>query len=282
MNTLRTTLASPGLVVAPGVYDGLSAKIARRAGCSTVYASGGAIARSMGYPDIGLVSSTEMLKRIQEIVDAAEVPVIADADTGYGNPLNVVRTVRDLERAGVAALHLEDQDFPKKCGHYDGKRVVPAAEMAQKVRAAVWARRSPDLLVIARTDARATTGLDDAIERARTYKQAGADILFVEAPETPEEIERVARELPGPLLLNMFQGGKTPVLPLANLERMGYKLVIVPSDLQRVAVRAMQLAAAALLSSGNTAGLDAISFADRDELIDKPAWDDLESRFSGS
>lgn len=280
MSTLKARLSSPGPIVAPGVYDGLSAKIARKAGFTTVYASGGAIARSMGLPDLGLVTSTEMLKRLEEIVDAAELPVIADADTGYGNSMNVVRTVRDLERAGVAALHLEDQDFPKKCGHYEGKRIVPAAEMAAKIQAAVWARRNPDLLVIARTDARAITGLDDAIERARAYKEAGADILFVEAPQTREEIERVARELPGPLLLNMFQGGKTPVLGLADVERMGYKIIIVPSDLQRVAIRAMQAAAAALLRSGNTADLEAISFADRDDLIDKPIWDEIESRFS--
>ena len=230
---LRQLIADGDVVVAPGVYDGLSARLAARAGFRAVYATGGGIARGMGYPDLGLLSLREIVERLANIVEQVEVPVIADADTGYGNALNVRRTVREFERAGVAAFHLEDQTFPKRCGHYDDKAVVPTAEMVQKLRAAREALTDPDLVLIARTDALAVEGLDAALERAQAYHAAGADVIFVEAPTSEAEIETIARRVTAPKLINMFQGGKTPLVPLAKLRELGYRIVIIPSDLQR-------------------------------------------------
>src|SRR5918994_1875273 len=237
---LRQLLKGDDVVVAPGVYDGLSARLARHAGFAAVYATGGGIARSMGYPDLGLLGLSEVVERLAEIVEHAGVPVIADADTGYGNALNVRRAVREFERAGVAGLHLEDQTFPKRCGHYDDKSLVPVAEMVGKLRAARDAAGDADLVLIARTDAIAVEGLDAALERAHAYAEAGADVLFVEAPTSEAQIETIARRLPAPKLLNMFEGGKTPLVDLGRLRALGYRIVIIPSDLQRAAIRAMQ------------------------------------------
>ncbi|MDR7485093.1 MAG: isocitrate lyase/phosphoenolpyruvate mutase family protein [Armatimonadota bacterium] len=278
---LRERLRARGLLVAPGVFDGLSARIAAEAGFEALYASGGAIARSAGLPDLGLLSLTEVVTRIREIVDATALPVIADADAGYGNALSVIRTVREFERAGVAALHLEDQVTPKKCGHYPGKQLVAADEFVDKLRAALDARRDPDLVIIARTDARAVLGLDAAIERARRYAEAGADVLFVEAPESEEELERIARTLPGPLLVNMFAGGKTPLVAPARLEALGYRIMIVPSDLQRAAIAAMQEAAALVRATGTATGMGdrLASFAERDRLVGLAAWEERERRY---
>jgi 2-methylisocitrate lyase-like PEP mutase family enzyme len=266
---LRTLIAGGEVVVAPGVYDGLSARLAARAGFDAVYATGGGIARSMGYPDLGLISMTEMVARIAGIVEHAGVPVIADADTGYGNALNARRAVRELERAGVAALHLEDQVFPKRCGHYDDKAVVPVEEMAQKLRAARDAATDPDLVLIARTDALAVEGLDSAIARGQAYAAAGADVIFVEAPTTDADIEAIARRLPQPKLINMFEGGKTPLVPLDRLAALGYRIVIIPSDLQRAAIRAMEETLAAIRRDGNSrAAADRMaSFADREAVV---------------
>src|SRR6202795_1329770 len=201
---LRQLITDGDVVVAPGVYDGLSARLSARAGFPALYATGGGIARSMGYPDLGLLSPREIVDRLANIVEHAGVPVIADADTGYGNALNVRRAVREFERAGVAAFHLEDQAFPKRCGHYDDKALISTAEMNQKLRAARDAAEDPDLVLIARTDAIAVEGLDAAIERARAYAAAGADVLFVEAPGSGAQIETSARSLPCPTLINMF------------------------------------------------------------------------------
>jgi 2-methylisocitrate lyase-like PEP mutase family enzyme len=267
--TLRTLLKGDDVVIAPGVYDGLSARLARAAGFAAVYATGGGIARSMGYPDLGLLSLSEVLDRLREIVHQAHVPVIADADTGYGNALNVRRTVREFERAGVAALHLEDQTFPKRCGHLDDKSVVPVAEMVGKVRAARAAAPDPDLVLIARTDAIAVEGLDAAIERAQAYAEAGADVVFVEAPTSEAQIETIARRLPVPKLLNMFEGGKTPFVPLARLRALGYRIVIIPSDLQRAAIHAMQLVLGAIRRDGNSRSVAdrLVSFAEREAIV---------------
>jgi 2-methylisocitrate lyase-like PEP mutase family enzyme len=267
--TLRTLLKGEDVVIAPGVYDGLSARLARAAGFAAVYATGGGIARSMGYPDLGLLSLSEVLDRLREIVHQAHVPVIADADTGYGNALNVRRTVREFERAGVAALHLEDQTFPKRCGHLDDKSVVPVAEMVGKVRAARAAAPDPDLVLIARTDAIAVEGLDAAIERAQAYAEAGADVVFVEAPTSEAQIETIARRLPVPKLLNMFEGGKTPFVPLARLRALGYRIVIIPSDLQRAAIHAMQLVLGAIRRDGNSRSVAdrLVSFAERETIV---------------
>jgi len=266
---LRQLLKGEGVVVAPGVYDGLSARLARRAGFAAVYATGGGIARSMGYPDLGLLGMTEVIERLAGIVEHAGVPVIADADTGYGNALNVRRTVREFERAGVAALHLEDQTFPKRCGHLDDKSVVPIAEMAGKLRAARDAAGDADLVLIARTDAIAVEGLDGALERAHAYAEAGADVIFVEAPVSEAQIEAIARRVPGPKLLNMFEGGKTPLVPLARLHTLGYRIVIIPSDLQRAAIRAMQDVLAAIARDGNSRSVAdrMASFTEREAIV---------------
>jgi 2-methylisocitrate lyase-like PEP mutase family enzyme len=268
-STLRQLLRGDDLVVAPGVYDGLSARLARAAGFVAVYATGGGIARSMGYPDLGLLSLSEVLDRLREIVHHAQVPVIADADTGYGNALNVRRTVREFEGAGVAALHLEDQTFPKRCGHLDDKSVVPLAEMVGKVRAARDAAPDPDLVLIARTDALAVEGLDAAIERAHAYAEAGADVVFVEAPTSEDQIETIARRLPMPKLLNMFEGGKTPFVPLARLRALGYRIVIIPSDLQRAAIHAMEGVLAAIRRDGSSRSVAErlVSFAEREDIV---------------
>ena len=266
---LRKLIGSGEVVVAPGVYDGLSAHLARQAGFPAVYATGGGIARSMGYPDLGLVSMTEVVARLALIVEHAGVPVIADADTGYGNALNTRRAIREFERAGVAALHLEDQVFPKRCGHYDDKAVVPVAEMQAKLRAAREAAEDPDLVLIARTDALAIEGFDAAIARGQAYAEAGADALFIEAPTTEAQIEAIARRLPQPQLINMFEGGKTPFVPPARLRALGYRIVIIPSDLQRAAIHAMQDVLAAIRRDGSSRGLAdrMVSFAEREAIV---------------
>jgi len=279
--TLRA-LMRDDIVVAPGVYDGLSARLTVQAGFIAAYATGGGIARSMGYPDLGLLSMNEIVDRLANIVEHAGVPVIADADTGYGNALNVRRMVREFERAGVAALHLEDQQFPKRCGHYDDKSVVPALEMAQKLRAARDAATDPDLVLIARTDALAIEGLDAALDRAQAYAEAGADVIFVEAPVSVEQIEAIARRVPQPKLVNMFQGGKTPLVPVATLRELGYRIVIIPSDLQRAAIRAMEEVLAAIRRDGSSAAVvdRMASFKDREAVVDTGTYLALDRKYA--
>jgi 2-methylisocitrate lyase-like PEP mutase family enzyme len=264
------------------VYDGLSARLVGRAGFPAAYATGGGIARSMGYPDLGLLSVSEIVDRLANIVEHAGVPVIADADTGYGNALNARRAVREFERAGVAALHLEDQTFPKRCGHYEDKSVVPMLEMTQKLRAARDAMADPDVVLIARTDALAIEGLDAAIERAHAYAHAGADVIFIEAPTTMEQIEAIARRVPQPKLMNMFQGGKTPLVPVARLKALGYQIVIIPSDLQRAAIRAMDDVLAAIARDGSSAALAdrMATFTDREIVVDTGAYLDLDRKYA--
>jgi len=278
---LRALLARGGLLIVPGVYDGLSARIAEAAGFDTLYVSGGAIARGMGYPDVGLVTQTEMVKRLEEIRAVTSLPLIVDADTGYGNALNVIRTVRAYERADAAALHIEDQVEPKRCGHYEGKQVVSVSEMRQKIQAAIAARESGELLIIARTDARAVLGLEEAIARGNAYAEAGADVIFVEAPQSLAEIERIACEVRAPLLINMFWGGKTPLVPPARLAELGYRIMIMPSDLQRAASHAMQRAAAMLRQQGNTAAItdEMVSFTEREGIVGLPEIEELQRRF---
>ena len=277
---LRQLLEGDDIVIAPGVYDGLSARIATAAGFSALYCSGGAVARSSGVPDLGLLTMTEVLARLREVIDATSLPVIADADTGYGNAVNVVRTVREFERLGAAAIHLEDQVAPKKCGHYAGQELISAGEMVQKLRAAVDTRK--EMLIIARTDARGQVGLDEAIRRGRLYAEAGADIVFIEAPTSREEIETIARSVDAPLLINMFEGGRTPLIPAAELAAMGYRLMVVPSDLQRAAIRAMELVAEVLRRDGSSAAIrDRLaSFAERDAIVNLAAWTELDAQYA--
>ena len=280
---LRELLRAGDVVVAPGVWDGLSARLVARAGFPAAYATGGGIARSMGYPDLGLLSLSEVASRLANIVEHAGVPVIADADTGYGNALNAQRAVREFERAGVAALHLEDQTFPKRCGHYDDKSVVPAAEMAQKLRAARDAMTDSDIVLIARTDALAVEGLDAAVERAQAYAAAGADVIFIEAPVSVEQIEAIARRVPQPKLINMFQGGKTPLVPVARLKALGYQIVIIPSDLQRATIRAMDDVLAAIARDGSSAALAErmASFTEREAVVDTAAYLARDAKYAG-
>lgn len=271
---LRQLMAEGGTVVAPGGYDGISARMIERAGFPAVYASGGAIARSTGLPDLGLMSMAEITDRLASMVDVVSVPVIADADTGYGNALNAQHMVRAFERAGVAGFHLEDQQFPKRCGHYDDKSIVPLREMTQKIRAVKDAATDPDLVLIARTDGLAVEGLEATIDRSHAYMEAGADVIFVEAPTSIEQIERIAELLPYPKLINMFAGGKTPLIPTARLAAMGYAIVIIPSDLQRAALFAMEQTLQAILRDGDSSAVQdrMVSFAEREAIIGTADW----------
>ena len=227
---LRARLAAKGLITAPGVYDMISARIADRMGFPALYMTGfGVVASHLGLPDAGLATYSDMVGRVNQICTIASTPLIADADTGYGGLLNVAHTVRGYIKAGAAAVQLEDQEFPKKCGHTPGRRVIPAADMVKKIRVAVEARGDGDILIVARTDARTAHGLDEALRRADAYAKAGADILFVESPESEREMEKICASFELPLMANMVEGGKTPVLPSAQLEKLGYRIAIFPA-----------------------------------------------------
>src|SRR5947208_1148881 len=239
---LRELLASSDLIVAPGAYDALSARLITQAGFPVAYMTGFCTAASMlGQPDVGLVTMSEMVHRAAALTSVmGDCPLIADADTGYGNPINVRRTLREYERAGVAAIHIEDQVWPKRCGHMEGKRVIPLDEMVQKIRAAVDARQDPDFVIIARTDANAVYGLEDALRRGRAYRDAGADVIFIEAPRSIEELRAIAQAFPDvPLLYNWAESGKTPLLPLEEIHALGFKIVIFPVSLLFAATHTM-------------------------------------------
>lgn len=278
---LKTLIATPDLFVAPGCFDGLSARLIEQAGFQVAYASGGAIARGAGFPDLGLMAFTEVAHQMEQIAAAVEIPVIADFDTGYGNALNAQRAARFFMRSGVAAIHIEDQTFPKKCGHYNDKSVIPVNTMRGKIRA-VRDVVGDDLVVIARTDALAVEGFEPAIERCHAYADAGADMIFFEAPQSEEQIEAAARLLPYPKLLNMFRGGKTPEVPLPRLRQMGYRLVIVPSDLQRAAIHAMTRALDVLREDGDTGRMagEMVSFHEREAIVGAEHYDELNRRYS--
>lgn len=280
--TLRELLARPEPLLLPGVHDALSARLAQQAGFEAVYLSGSAVAMSLlGLPDIGLVTATEVVEQARRVVDAIDVPLICDADTGYGNALNVARTVRSLEAAGVAAVQLEDQQFPKRCGHFEGKEVIGREEMVMKVRAAVEARRNRDTLVIARTDARACLGLDAAIERALTYHEAGADILFVEAPQSVEELRLVGERIPAPLLVNVVEGGKTPQLEFEEYATLGFRMILYPTAPVRVAARALGNFYRMLRVERSTRALlgSMVSFSERNEINELDRYWRLERRY---
>ena len=245
------------------------------------YVSGGAIARGTGYPDIGLMTMTEVSAVLAHIVNVSGLPVIADADTGFGNALNVRRTVQEFERVGVAGLHLEDQTFPKRCGHLDNKTLIPMSEMCHKIHVARASLIDPEFLIIARTDAIAVEGFDSAITRAKAYVEAGADMIFVEAPQTIEQIEAIAREVPGPKLINMFHGGKTPMVPIDRLQALGFSLVIIPSDLQRAAIKAMQVTLEAIREFGNSETLSKhmVTFNEREAIIETASYLAIDQQF---
>lgn len=280
--TLKKLLQRDKLLVAPGCFDGLSARLVEEAGFEAAYLSGGAVARSMGIPDIGLVTMSETIERAGQVVSAVKLPVIADADTGYGNAVNLVRTVREFERAGVAAIHIEDQITPKRCGHLDGKEVISIPEMAKKLEAALAARTDAEFCIIARTDARGVHGLDDAIERARVFAKLGVDAVFVEAPQSEEELAEIPQRLPGvPLLVNVFKGGKTPMLPMERLQAMGYRIAIYPSETQRAAIHSMRRALTTLKREGTTESIDdsLTTFKERDKVVGLDDWQKIENQY---
>jgi len=280
--TLKELLRRPKLLVAPGCFDGLSARLVEEAGFEAAYLSGGAVARSMGIPDIGLVTMSEVIERAAQVVSAIKIPIIADADTGYGNATNLVRAVREFERIGVAAIHIEDQITPKRCGHLDGKEVIPLAEMELKLAAALDSRTDPDFVIIGRTDARGVLGFNDAIRRAKAFTRLGVDAIFVEAPQSEDELAEIPRQLPDiPLLVNVFKGGKTPMLPVDRLERMGYRIAIYPSETQRAGIYAMRQTLALLKREGTTEAMDAVltTFKQRDKIVGLDDWQELERRY---
>jgi 2-methylisocitrate lyase-like PEP mutase family enzyme len=280
--TMRRELVAGAGVLMAGAGNALAARCIEAAGFQTLLVSGAAVANSyLGVPDIGLVSVTELAEHVAAIREAVNIPILADADTGFGNAINTRRTVRLLERAGANAIMLEDQTFPKRCGHFDGKDVIPAQEMISKIKAAVDARIDPDLMILARTDARAVEGLDGALARARAYQAAGADFLFVEAPLTREELLAIPREVPGIHLCNMVIGGKTPLLPRAELAAAGYAVVCYANAALQASMLAMQQVLGHLRARGSIAGVEdkLMMFAERQKLVDAERYKGLEKRY---
>jgi 2-methylisocitrate lyase-like PEP mutase family enzyme len=283
--TFHRTLASGVPILSTGVYDCVSAICAERAGFTSVSISGAAVAASvLGYPDLGLLTLTEAVNQARNIARSVDIPVLVDADTGYGNALNVMRTVREFEDAGLAGVSIEDQTFPKRCGHYDGIALIAAEEMAVKVRAACEARRHADFVIMARTDARSVEGLDGAIERACRYADAGADMIFVESLADEAEMRKVVAQVPRPLKINLLEGGKTPRPPFAHLFELGFRLVNYSGLLQRAAIRAMDVALEVLRRDGVTAGLypdRIVNLAERNALLRLESFYALEERLYG-
>ena len=281
---LRRLLKEEEILLAPGCFNALSARLIEQAGFKAIYVSGAAVAGNfLGYPDIGLTTMSEMLENARNIVRVTSLPVICDADTGFGNAINMMRTVREFESAGLAGIQIEDQVMPKKCGHTEGKLLISKAEMVQKVKAAVDARQDPDFVLVVRTDAIAVNGLDDALDRALAYQEAGADVVFVEAPRTLEEMRRICRTIKAPLLANMVEGGgKTPILPLQELKEMGYKLVIYPVSAHMAAIKAMQEVLAVLKKDGTTGAYSSqiVSFQEMFEVVGRSKFMALEKKYA--
>ncbi|MEH2301648.1 MAG: oxaloacetate decarboxylase [Nostoc sp.] len=279
---LRQLLTCPEIIVIPGVYDCLGAKLVEQTGFEVVATSGFGIAAStLGLPDYGFVTATEMLYSVGRIAQSVNIPLIADLDTGYGNALNVVRTIKDAVQLGVAGVLLEDQEWPKKCGHFEGKRVISQAEHVGKIRAAVEARGDSSLVIIARTDVRAPLGLEEAIARGRAYIAAGADILFVEAPQSIEELKAIAAAFPDvPLVANIVEGGKTPEVSVAELQQLGFKIVFFPLTALLAVTKVMTACFLHLKEQGTTTELpDLVSFQDIQELVGVPEYLQIEQKF---
>ena len=282
---LRRLLEAPELLVAPGVAECVGARLVAEQGFDALYMTGaGTTASRLGMPDVGLLGVTEMADNAGRIADAAGLPLIADADTGYGGPINVRRTIQCYERAGVAGVHVEDQSWPKRCGHLAGKTLIPAEEMCAKIRAAVDARSDPDFIVIARTDAIAVEGFEAALDRATAYEEAGADVLFVEAPTTMEEVETIPKTFSRPTLYNMAMSGKTPVLPASEIEALGFGVVIYPGLSLSAAIPGIRRALAELRETGGivASSNEMASFRDFFELMGLEAVQGLESRYAVS
>ena len=283
MNPLRTLLAPGAGLLLPGAGNALTARLVESAGFPAVYLTGAGISNWwLGAPDIGLTSAAEVAAHIAACREAVSIPIVADGDTGFGNAVNLVRTVKMFERAGAGAIQIEDQVYPKRCGHFEGKAVVPPGEFVQKIKAAVDTRSSSDFLVIARTDARAVEGLDAALDRAAAYREAGADLLFVEAPANTAELREIPRRLPGPHLCNIVHGGKTPMLPRDELAAMGYAGILYANAALQAAMLAMQRTLLHLQQTGSLAGAEEllIGFAERQAAVDFDRWSALEQRYA--
>jgi 2-methylisocitrate lyase-like PEP mutase family enzyme len=279
---LRKLLSESRLIMAPGVADAMNARIVAKEGFEAIYMTGsGTASTRLGLPDIGLLTMTEMVDNAERIADAAEIPLIADADTGYGNPINVMRTVRAYERAGVAAIHIEDQQWPKRCGHFSGKTLVPAEEMVSKVKAAVDSKRDADFMIIARTDAYSVEGYNAAMDRAAMYVEAGADIIFVEELRTVEQLAEVPRRFKVPALYNMGGSGKTPFLTAKEIEELGFGVVIYPNFIMRAAIHAAQSVLRELKSTGSLEGIfkRLSGWEERHELLRMPEIQALEKKY---
>jgi len=277
--SLRDLLARPGMTIAPGAYDAIGARLIEQAGFAAVYMTGAGTSAARGYPDFGLLTMSEMVDNAAVMARSIAVPLIADADTGYGNELNVTRTVREYEARGVAAIHIEDQVAPKRCGHLDGKEVVSREEFASKIRAAVEARRSKEFIVIARTDSRAMMSLDEAIARANAALEAGADIAFVEATPSVEEAAAVPKRVRGPCLLNVVPGGRTPITNLRDAEAMGYKLAILPGLMLQATITAGDAALAQVKATGIVPA-SPVSVGETFRRFGADEWDALRQRFN--
>jgi 2-methylisocitrate lyase-like PEP mutase family enzyme len=280
---LRSLLQPGKATIIPGAFNAMTARMIESVGFPVVYLTGAGVTNGhLGAPDLGLITASEMATHIAACREAVALPIIADGDTGFGNALNLVRTVRLYERAGANAIQLEDQVFPKRCGHFDGKGVVPKKEMVQKVRAAVDARASDDFLIIARTDARAVEGFDAALERAAAYREAGADVLFVEAPQSEEEMRAIPKALPGPHLANIVHGGKTPMLPQTDLAAMGFGGVLYANAALQSAMLAITRTLHHLREAGSLHGAEEqlISFTERQKIVDFARWTQMDREYA--
>jgi carboxyvinyl-carboxyphosphonate phosphorylmutase len=280
---LRARLAEPEILIVPGAVDALVARLVQQAGFPAVYLTGAGLANAQfGLPDLGLIGLAEIATQTARVAEAVDIPIIVDADTGYGNALNVRRTVQELERAGAAAIQLEDQVSPKRCGHFAGKDVISREEMVQKIRAAVEARRDPATVIIGRTDALAVDGIDGAIERARAYRAAGADVLFVEAPVDRDQLARLPKAIDAPLLVNQVEGGRTPLLPARELQDLGFRIALYANTTLRVALYAVREALAILAADGASDRLAnrMLGWDERQRLVGLDEWQALEQRYA--
>ena len=278
---LRTLLKDNKSVVVPGVHDPMSAKIFQDAGFPVLFTGGFSLSAStLGVPDIGLLTMSENIERVRRVTNTIDIPLIADMDTGYGSPLNVIRTVQECVNSGVAGIILEDQSWPKKCGHMEGKSVISNEEHVEKIKAAVHARGDSELVIIARTDSRATHSLEEAIRRGKNLEESGADVIFIEAPQTEEEIRTIGKEIKLPMLINLIEGGKTPNLPISDLEELGFRLILYPLTSIFATAYSMQKLASHVRSEKTTRGYDEIlTFSEFENVVDLQKYKDLDSKF---
>lgn len=278
---LRTLLKDNKSIVVPGVHDPMSAKIFQDAGFPVLFTGGFSLSAStLGVPDIGLLTMSENIERVRRVTNAINVPLIADMDTGYGSPLNVIRTVQECVNVGVAGIILEDQSWPKKCGHMEGKSVISNEEHVEKIKAAVHARGDSELVIIARTDSRATHSLEEAIRRGKNLEESGADVIFIEAPQTEDEIRTIGKEIKLPMLINLIEGGKTPNLPISDLEELGFRLILYPLTSIFATAYSMQKLASHVRSEKTTRGYDEIlTFSEFENVVDLQKYKDLDSKF---